>query len=219
MSILSPDHELIAKVAAIVDDVNELYSKELEMNNDVDDIYSLADMLNERCNGLSITWEVDDDPRGDPNEWISAMAGTSAKGNVLYVYLWEQNIAQKWGPKTFKELVLGMLGHETIRFHQYEKIGLDNISKVKSGHQKGAGLGGAEYMRCYLSDPHELMAYGFDLAADIKASDKPDKSLRSPEAHREELPVYNQYRRFFEKDSKEMKRLLSYAARYQLADD
>lgn len=219
MGILSPDYDMIAKVEAIVDEVNVWYSDELKLNNDRDDIHSLADMLNKKCKKakLAIEWEVEDDEREHPEEWFSAMAGVSSKGCQLWVILWERNLDGKWGPKTFKERVLGMLGHETIHFAQYEKIGRDNISNITSGHQKGLQLAktgdNQTYMREYLSDPHELMAYGHDLAYDIKLFGNPD-ALRSPSKYIEELPVYNQYRRFFDADSEQIKRLLSYAARY-----
>lgn len=219
MGILSPDYDMIAKVEAIVDEVNVWYSNELKLNNDIDDIQSLGDMLNVRCKKLNlpIEWEVHDDEREHPEEWISAMAGFTASGSHLWVMLWERNLNGTWGPKTFKERVLGMLGHETIHFAQYKTIGRATLLDIESGHQKGLRLAttgdSQTYMREYLSDPHELMAYGHDLAYDIKLFGNPD-ALRSPSKYIEELPVYRQYRRFFERDSKQIKRLLSYAARY-----
>jgi hypothetical protein len=219
MGILTPDYELISKVSAIVDEVNELYSKELEMNNDIDDIYSLAEMLNIRCNRLPVEWEADDQEREHPGEWMTAMAGFKETKNHIWIILWERNLAGSWGPKTFKERVETMLGHETIHHAQYNKIGYEKVLSLESGHQAGQKLldmggTGVDYMQRYLSDPHELMAYGHDLAVDFKYTEHPEKALRSPETHIEELSVYKHYRRFFEPDSKQIKRLLSYAARY-----
>jgi hypothetical protein len=225
MSILTPDHELIAKVATIVDDVNADYLKFLESNSDDDDIDYLAKMLEEATTAeiplANISWAAYDDERPDPNEWVSAMTGLTESATFISVYLWIRNLEQKWGPKTFKEVVLGMLAHETIHIAQYNRIGFDTLrdKNLKSGHQLGTELKAKTgdpdiWMQCYLSDPHELMAYGHDLAADIKANDKPEEALRSPETNREDLPVYNLYRQFFDVDSKQIKRLLSYAARY-----
>ena len=220
MSILSPDYELISKVEIIIDAVNAEYSKELEMNNDIDDIESLAEMLNDRCEkaGLPIEWDAEDEAREHPEEWMSAMAGFKGTSGHLWVILWERNLQGKWGPITFKERVLQMLGHETIHLNQYAQIGFDKLMTLESGHQKGLKLQGPagsteNYMRLYLADPHELMAYGHDLAYDLKIINNPS-ALRSPEAFIEELPVYQQYRRFFDVDSKQIKQLLSYAARY-----
>ena len=219
MGILNPDYALIEKVLTAVDDVNKLYAQELEMNNDMDDIYSLADMLNDRCRKLPIEWEADDAPREDFREWMTGMAGYKNTKNHIWIILWERNLTGTWGPITFKDVVLKTLAHETIHLAQYDKIGFETVAKLSSGHQTGQKLldmGGTDedYMRAYLSDPHELMAYGHDMVFDIKAADDPEKALRSPEAHREDLVIYNQFRKFFDKDSKQIKRLLAYAARY-----
>ena len=69
-------------------------------------------------------------------------------------------------------------------------------------------------MRSYLRDPHELMAYGHDLAQEINRTSDPQKALRNPEAFRDELPVYNQFRNVWPPNAKPLQRLLSYTARY-----
>ena len=216
MSILTPDHELLADLESIIDEVNADYLNYLKHNNDEDNIEYLAELLNERSTDLRIDlkWFVDMEPRLNPMEWVSAMAGRTISKDFIEVYLWNWNLDGAWGPETFKEIVLGMFKHEAIHFAQYDRINPTKFEQITSGHQKGQGLGEVGYMRSYLSDPHELMAYGHDLAADIKASNNPEKSLRSPEAFIEELPVYEQYRRFFEPNENQIKRLLSYAARY-----
>ena len=137
----------------------------------------------------------------------------------MQVYLFSKNLAGKYGPKTFKQLVMRMLAHETIHWQQYGKIGLDRVNKFKSGHQKGTELANKtgnpkDWMREYLRDPHELMAYASDLASEIKDLDNPEQVLRNPEAHKENLPSYARYRTVFEPNSKELKQLLKYTADY-----
>jgi len=137
----------------------------------------------------------------------------------MQVYLFTKNLAGKYGPKTFKQIVMRMLAHETIHWNQYTKIGLDRVNKMKSGHQKGTELANKtgdprDWMREYLRDPHELMAYGSDLASEIKDTDNPEQVLRNPEAYKNDLPSYARYRQVFEPNSKEIKQLLKYTADY-----
>jgi hypothetical protein len=226
MSILHPDHNMVAIVTDIINSVNIDYSAFLAMNNDIDDIQMLAEMLNERTKEeglhIQIEWFVDDAKRSNPAEWISAMAGVAGKTCFLDVILWESNLQGAWGPSTFIEMVLKMLEHETIHFNQYDKIGLDRLNLIHSGHQKGTVLkektgNDRDWMRCYLRDPHELMAYGHDLSEEIKLSSNPELALRNPEAFIEELPVYGQYRNIFPSNAKPLQKLLSYAAGYSQA--
>lgn len=221
MSIITPDNVMVSKVSDIIDEVNDLYLAELKMNHDIDDIHALAEMLNKRMKKakLPIEWLVYDEMRDDPNEWISAMASATKNSNTLDVILWETNLEGKWGPKTFKEIVLKMLEHETIHFNQYERIGYDRLNLIQSGHQKGTKLKAKtgkdrDWMRMYLRDPHELMAYGHDLSEEIKYTDDPEKALRNPEAFLDDLPVYQQFRKIFPPNAKPLQKLLSYAARY-----
>ena len=227
MGILNPDYTMVEQVSVIVDEVNAWYSEELKLNHDMDDIWSLAEMLNTvtKKTNLPIKWSADESPRSNPDEWVSALAGITSKGKRrIEVILWECNLNEKWGPKTFKEVVLDMMCHETIHFRQYARIGHAKLSVLASGHQKGLqreAISGdyEDYMTSYLGDPHELMAYGFDLMRDIKESDFPDDALRQPETFSDELPVYKFYRNFFPAESKQIKRLLSYAARYYVQAD
>jgi len=221
MSILSPDYDMLNEISEILDEVNADYSNYLDHNHDIDDIDFLAELLNEKTQftGLPIRWVNQDNNRANPNEWISASASTGPDGNSIAVILWHNNLENKWGPQTFKELVLKMLSHETIHFEQYNRIGLNQILGIESGSQKGQKLKAKtgkdrDYQRSYLRDSHELMAYGHDLSEEIKLSTNPEKALRNPEAFIEELPVYNQYRKIFPINAKPLKKLLSYAARY-----
>ena len=95
----------------------------------------------------------------------------------------------------------------------------NRVNKIKSGHQKGTELANKtgdpkDWMREYLRDPHELMAYGSDLASEIKDTDNPEQVLRNPEAYKNDLPSYARYRTVFEPNSKEIKQLLKYTADY-----
>jgi DNA repair ATPase RecN len=112
-----------------------------------------------------------------------------------------------------------MLAHETIHWNQYKKVGLNKIDKIKSGHQKGTEIANRtgnqmDWMREYLKDPHELMAYASDLASEIKDLDNPEQVLRNPEAHKQDLPSYARYRQVFEPNSREIRQLLKYTADY-----
>lgn len=217
---VTPDVEFMDQVEQILDLSIEEYGKYLSDNNDVDDIFELEEILNSNNdNDLPIEFIASAKERQDPNEWISAMAGIDKKGPFMEVYLFSKNLEGRYGPKTFKQIVMRMLAHETIHWNQYRKIGLNKVDKIKSGHQKGqekmAKTGDPmDWMRDYLADPHELMAYASDLASEIKDLDNPEQVLRNPEAHKQDLPSYERYRQVFEPNSKEMRQLLKYTADY-----
>ena len=217
---VEPDKEFMSQVEQILDDSIEEYQQILDSNGDVDDIDELEDILNQNnYENLPIEFIASDQERKDPNEWISAEAGIDKDGKFMNVYLFSKNLEGKYGPKTFKQLVMRMLAHETIHWNQYSKIGLDKVNKIKSGHQKGTELANKtgrseDWMREYLRDPHELMAYASDLASEIKDTDNPEQVLRNPEAHKQDLPSYARYRTVFEPSSKEIKQLLKYTADY-----
>jgi len=217
---VEPDKEFMSQVEQILDDSIEEYQQVLDSNGDVDDIDELEDILNQNnYENLPIEFIASDQERKDPNEWISAEAGIDKDGKFMNVYLFSKNLEGKYGPKTFKQLVMRMLAHETIHWNQYSKIGLDKVNKIKSGHQKGTELANKtgrseDWMREYLRDPHELMAYASDLASEIKDTDNPEQVLRNPEAHKQDLPSYARYRTVFEPSSKEIKQLLKYTADY-----
>ena len=217
---VEPDKEFMSQEERIIDDSVEEYQQVLDSNGDVDDIDELEEILNQNnYENLPIEFIASDQERKDPNEWISAEAGIDKDGKFMNVYLFSKNLEGKYGPKTFKQLVMRMLAHETIHWNQYGKIGLDKVNKIKSGHQKGTELanktGRSEvWMREYLRDPHELMAYASDLASEIKDTDNPEQVLRNPEAHKQDLPSYGRYRQVFEPNSKEIKQLLKYTADY-----
>ena len=217
---VEPDKKFMSQVEQILDDSIEEYQDYLDDSNDVDDIDELEEILNSNNqNNLPIEFFAVDQEREDPNEWISAEAGIDKDGKFMQVYLFTKNLAGKYGPKTFKQIVIRMLAHETIHWNQYTKIGLDRVNKMKSGHQKGTELANKtgdpkDWMREYLRDPHELMAYGSDLASEIKDTDNPEQVLRNPEAYKNDLPSYARYRTVFEPSSKEIKQLLKYTADY-----
>jgi len=217
---VEPDKKFMSQVEQIIDDSIEEYQEVLDSNGDVDDIDELEEILNQNnYDNLPIEFIATDQERKDPNEWISAEAGIDKDGKFMQVYLFTKNLEGKYGPKTFKQLVMRMLAHETIHWNQYNKIGLDKVNKIKSGHQKGTELANKtgdpqDWMREYLRDPHELMAYGSDLASEIKDTNDPEQVLRNPEAYKNDLPSYARYREVFEPNSKEIKQLLKYTADY-----
>jgi hypothetical protein len=218
---IKPDINFSKDIEEIIDRSNIEYLLFLEDNDDVDNIEELSDILNSNnIEELSIEFIVNDKPRDDKNEWISAMADWSlVDGKTITVILHSKNLETTWGPESFKEILMKMLAHETIHFNQYDKISPLVIENLRSGHQKGLILkenGGTErdWMRSYLRDPHEIMAYGHDLSVEIKESSNPSVALRNPEMFIDELPVYARYRDIFPKGANQIKQLLKYTASY-----
>ena len=198
------------------------YNDFLQENNDVDDIEELVDLLNFECEDdvPEVLFVASHSERADPNEWISAMADFDpAEGKTITFVLHAKNLEGSYGPQTFIDTLFGALGHETIHWNQYDKFDPKKIDSHKSGHMKGTELiakGGTQrdWMRSYLRDPHELMAYGHDLANDMMDSSDPQQALRNPEMFKEELPTWQRFRQIFPKDAKQMKQLLKYATDY-----
>ena len=58
------------------------------------------------------------------------------------------------------------------------------------------------------------MAYGSDLASEIKDTDNPEQVLRKPKHTKMIYPSYARYRQVFEPNSKEIKQLLKYTTDY-----
>ena len=218
---IKPDSNFIDAIEDIIDNTNTEYQTFLDNNDNVDDIEELADILNyHNVDEFPIDFIVNNKPRADKNEWVSAMADWSlVEGKTITVILHSKNLENYWGPISFKEILMKMLAHETIHFNQYDKINPLIINTLMSGHQKGIKLkenGGTErdWMRSYLRDPHEIMAYGHDLSVEIKESSNPAIALRNPEMFINELPVYARYRDIFPKDANQIKQLLKYTASY-----
>lgn len=219
---LDPDQDMLDSLSYVLDNVNAEYSDYLQNNNDVDDIEELAELLNMEVEeeGLPIVVHVNHEPRNDPNEYISAVAsweGDEDKG--IDIILHAKNLEGTWGPKTFKSIMMKALAHETIHFNQYDKMGKEKLGKTLSGHQKGTAMvkkGGSarDWERSYLRDPHELMAYGHDLAGEIMDTDEPEKVIRNIEQHKHELPVYSKFRNIFHKEAPQIKALLKYTTKY-----
>lgn len=216
---VSPNYELIIELTWGVCDACDSYGKYLD-DNDIDDIDELADLLNIYTDDLfPIKFTVSDDVR-NPTEWFSAIADWNpTEGNTIQIILYRKNLEGVYDPETFKLTLVGALGHETIHFGQYDKIGAERMNKIQSGHQKGLlkvlnGGSGRDWKRSYLRDPHEIMAYGHDLAREIHGVDKPQNALRNPEAYRDELLVWDMFREIFPANAKQMKQLLKYTADY-----
>jgi hypothetical protein len=219
---LNPDNEMLEVMKQVLDAVNSDYLEFLNSNNDVDDIEELAELLNDEIEAeeLPVVVHVNHEPRKDPNEYISAVAsweGDEDKG--IDIILHAKNLEGTWGPKTFKSIVLKALAHETIHFNQYDRMGKEKLGKTLSGHQKGTELvkkGGTarDWERSYLRDPHELMAYGHDLAGEIMDMENPNEVIRNIEKYKNELPVYKKFRSIFHKEAPQIKNLLKYAVQY-----
>jgi hypothetical protein len=219
---LEPDHNFMAQVELLVDESLAEYHDFLEDNNDKDDIDELEEILNSNnVDELPIEFVTDHSNRRNPDEWISAAADWSEEeGKFITIYLHATNLEGRYGPKTFKNILMRMIGHETIHWGQYDKMGADVLNNYQSGHQKGVALKSKtgnerDWMRSYLRDPHELMAYGHDLAQEIvDNTDNPEETLRNPERFKDQLPVYQRFREIFPPNSKQIKQLLKYTADY-----
>lgn len=219
---IEPDYDFLSQVEEIVDNSLDEYQDYLDDNDDIDDINELEEILNSNNDEeLPIEFIADDQPRKDPNEWISAAADWDPKeGKSVRIFLHSKNLEGSYGPKTFKEILMRMLAHETIHWGQYDRMGGDVLDGYQSGYMKGVSKkerGGTDrdLMRMYLRDPHELMAYASDLADEMRSNtDNPDEALRNPEKYKNQLPVYDRFRKSFPKDSKQIKQLLKYTADY-----
>jgi len=218
---IHPAQDFIDEVELLVDDSLEEYQEYLDSNNDTDDIDELESILtSNNVDELPIEFITDHSKRKDPDEWLSAAADwTKEEGNTIRIFLHAPNLNGTYGPKTFKKMLMGLLAHETIHWGQYDRMGGDILNNYKSGHMKGVELfkksgKSRDWMRSYLRDPHELMAYAHGLAEHMKELDNPEDGLRNPEKYINDLPIYKQYRDVFPANSKQIKQLLTYTAGY-----
>ena len=218
---LTPDKDFLAQVEEIIDDSIAEYVDFLKDNNDKDDFDEFEEILNgNNYDELPIEFITDHHPRKDPDEWISAAADWDPKeGKSMQIFLHAKNMENVWGPQTFKKILMRMIGHETIHWNQYDKFAPGVLDTYKSGHMKGvekknAGGTDQDWLRSYLRDPHELMAYAHDLADEMRDTDNPEETLRNPEKYIKELPVYQRFRSVFPPNAKQLKQLLKYTADY-----
>jgi len=223
---MQPDLDFLSYVEEIIDNASSDYQIFLQENGDKDDINELEELLNAyNDDDLPIDFITDFSPRKDPDEWVSAAADWDIKdGKSVRVFLHAVNLEGKWGPKTFKKIIMQMMAHETIHWKQYDKFDPEVLMSYQSGYMKGVAkksVGGSErdLMRLYLRDLHELMAYGHDLALEMKDTDSPLDALRSPERYIDELPAYQRYRAIFPIKSKQIKQLLKYTAEYFIQEE
>lgn len=222
---IQPDQEFMSEFEDGVDEALSEYSDFLLDNNDVDNIKYLAELLNDNMDGeLRTEFYVSDQPRANPGEWLAAEASAGFTDDDEFVkdldiILFSKNLEGVYGPQTFKKMLMRLVAHETIHWQQYDKMSHDAIKKHATGHQKGTEKfkkSGKErdWMRTYLRDPHELMAYGQTLADEMLATGEAEAAIRNPESFGDMLPTYLKFRKIFPKDAKQMKQLLKYAANY-----
>lgn len=193
-----------------------------EILNDIDPsclpLEEMVKVLNNECDNIPVNWEINYEvPDEDETEWISGIANYNGLFGSLTLIFNAYNF--EYDSDFFNYTILVMLCHETIHLSQYDKIGMDNLQKFKSGYQKGVDLfkktGNENYLwREYYKDAHELMAYGHNLYYEILNSTNPNEALKSPEKYQDELLTYKSYRSVFPKNSKPIQKLLSYTYRY-----
>lgn len=228
-AVISPIQEYMSEIDYALDQANQEYQDYLSSNNDQDDIDYLAELIEDAVDFDDLDFEVhvNHQPRRDPNEWISAEAGVDTKGTFINLILHAKNLEGRWGPKTFKDVVMQTIGHETIHLAQYDRIGRKKLNKLKSGHQRGqeAAANAPEdqkaqiWMKHYLADPHEMMAYAYNLASEVSDYGQDvNRTLTQIEAlsrkDQQAFPSYMRYRSVFEPNSKELKQLLKYTSQY-----
>lgn len=222
-AVLDPKVDILDEIEQAIDGANRDYEQFLEKNNDQDDIEYLAELIEDYIESdIPIEVHVNPAKRSNPNEWISAEAGVDDTGEFINLILHSDNLVGKWGPKTFKNLVMQAMAHETIHLQQYDRIGHDKLKDLISGHQRGTQAmksvpidkQQAVWMRHYLSDPHEIMAYAHNIASEIQELGNPEEVIRNINKYTDDVPSYALYRRIFDKDSKIIKQLLKYTAGY-----
>jgi len=227
---LNPDKEFIQELGNIVDDSKEEYAQDVVDNEGEHDIDELVDILNSHAYDLPVIFINNPDPINDPpgfNDWVSAIADWNKEQGktlayILHAVYIEQGFKEGYGLDDLKEIIQDITAHETIHFGQYDTMGEKGLTNYKSGHQKGTEKKEKtgktrDWERMYLRDPQEIMAYGNDLSREIADLDNPQEVIRNVEGHKSQLPTYEKFRKIFDKDTPQIKRLLKYASQY-LAD-
>lgn len=214
---VDPDSELIDQIMPVIKDSVEEYLDTLD--DDEHDFNELEEILNSNLEDeFPVEFVADDTPRKNPREIVSAGASwDDAQGAHITLYLHTHNLDTQFDrliPEIEKKIA-----HETVHFGQYQRMGAEKLKRHQSGHQKGTALAkrtGRErdWLRSYMRDPHELQAYGRDLAQEIGQTQNPEQTLRNPERYRRELPTYDQMRSVFPVNTPQIRQLLKYTAAY-----
>ena len=216
-AVVSPDQELIQQIMPEIEAAVEEYLDSID--NDEHDFNELEEILNSNLeDDFPVEFIADDTARKNPREIVSAGASwDETEGAHITLYLHTDNLSTQFDrliPEIEKKIA-----HETVHFAQYKRMGAEKLKRHQSGHQKGTELArrtGRErdWLRSYLRDPHELQAYGRDLAQEISQTGNPEQALRNPEQYRSELSTYDQMRSVFPSNTPQIKQLLKYAAVY-----
>lgn len=215
---VEPDAQFLAELGFGVDEALEEYAEFLADNNDVDDIDELASLLEASVDEDLRMQFVVNHHQPKTNNWMyaEAMSGETEDGERvtdIVVYLNAKNMQGVYGPQTFKKMLMRLVSHELVHKNQHSRI--PDLDKMASGFQKArAKPNHRDFMRTYLRDPLELMAYGQTLAQEIGDTLDPEATMRNPERYRDQLPTYDQFREIFPANSKQIRSLLKYTADY-----
>jgi hypothetical protein len=213
---VNPDQELIDQLMPRIKDAVQEYLDSIDEEHDFNE---LEEILNSDLeDDFPVEFIADDSPRKNPREIVSAGASwDEQEGAHITLYLHTANLENQ-----FERLIPEIekkIAHETVHFAQYKKMGAEKLKTHRSGHQKGTELAkrtgrSQDWMRNYLRDPHELQAYGRDLAQEIGQTNNPQAVLRNPEQYRNSLPTYDQMRSVFPSNTPQIRQLLKYAVAY-----
>lgn len=217
-SRVTPDAQFLQELGFGVDEALEEYAEFLNQNDDRDDFHELASLLEASVDeDLRMQFVVNEGPRKS-EEWMyaEAISGETEDGERvtdIIIYLNAQNMDGIYGPKTFKKILMRTVSHELVHKDQHSRI--PDLDKMSSGYQKAANAKThREFMRKYLRDPAELMAYGETLAQEIADTEDPHATIRNPEAYMEYLPTYAKFRQVFPRGDRYIQRLLKYTSDY-----
>lgn len=221
LRVLDPYSKVVKQAEIILDkSIPEYMKRTRSIGEDdwEDDPDLLAKVLNKHSKGTAFAWNVV--PEGTKAvDWYVHSASVHGDGKIIF-NLHPESIDGKWGPKSFREVIMRFVEHEGIHLTQREKMGKEKYKELPSGYMKGRQIAGKDgdfsiVAQYYFSDPQEIMAHASDLANEVMKLDNPAKVIRNPEKYIDELPTYDKHKQHgFGPDHAVVKRLMRYASEY-----
>lgn len=220
--VLDPCQEIIDQTEMILDksipeylDAMKPEGEERDWDDDPD---LLAEILNRHSIETSVKWNVVSEGR-TAVDWYVHSAIVDGDGNLIF-NLHPESIDGKWGPKSFREVIMKFAYHEGIHLAQRDRMGKEKYKSIPSGYMKGVRAASktgdfniiAQY---YFKDPQEIMAHASDLAYEIVKLPNLKKAIRNPDKYIDKLPTYDKHvKHGFTIDSKVTKKLMRYTVDY-----
>lgn len=131
------------------------------------------------------------------------------KMNLVVSYSAFMNFLTRMAPPQLKEVIKSIMGHENIHFQQFQKMGGDPEKYVVDSPVKN--------IKGYLGHFTELMAHAYSIVDELKRegiSKEEILSIISTYKGRSKNHILDDYRRTFDRDSKELKQLRKYMFQY-----